>query len=271
MVVALVATALVAYGVVGYAYAASRISSASNTLNTVIDDQNVINSKTDNLKTKLAGTNVTPKTTVDELKLQRTVSDQLVTNSQNALPTIASDEASLAAAADTLKQQQWLTVLSRDRLNHEGDRITHALKALADQRTITGDYVQLGQYFQAFLDGNIDVATIGSKLSANDPTGTFAALSALKTDSAKGLQLSSAPGLPAEVKQYQLDLQTFANDFEKFLTATDSTTEGTYLTKVQAEAMKVDAYDWTKIGNQIDAFYQPLVDDYNAEGKKASS
>jgi hypothetical protein len=115
------------------------------------------------------------------------------------------------------------------------------------------------------------VLNIGTKLQANDLTGTFAALSALKTDAAKGLQLASAPGLPAEVKQYQTDLQLFEGDFEKFMTATDQATIDTYLKKIEADAVKVDGYDWTKIGNQVVAFYQPMIDDYNAEGKKASS
>jgi hypothetical protein len=271
VVVALAATALIAYGVVGYAYATNRISNATKALNSVVDHENNISTNTDPLMTKLAGTGVTVNTTADELKTQRTLSDQLIANSQNAIPTITGDDASLSAAGDTLQEQQWLTLFSRDQLTREADRIRHGRKALADQKTITGDYIQLGQYYQAFLDGNTDLLNLATKLRANDVTATFAALTSLKIDAAKGLQLSSAPGLPAEVKQYQTDLQTFAGDFEKFLTASDQATQDTYLTKIEADATKTDGYDWTKIGTQIVAFFQPMIDDYNAEGKKASS
>jgi hypothetical protein len=271
VIVGILAAALIGYGVVGYAFASSRISSADSALNSVIDHENAISKTSDDAMTKLSGVNVSSTATVTDLQGARTTADQLVTSSQSALPTVASDDASLASAKDKLDEQQWLTVISRDRLNHEVDRLTHARKALADQKTIMTDYTQLGQFFQSFLDENIDLVTIGT---TSDFAGELAAASKLKADAAKALPLAAAPGLPPEVHQYQLDLQTLANDFVTLLNAVvagDSATANAYVPKIKAEATTVDAHDWAKIGSQVTDFYKPLIDDYNAEGKLATA
>jgi hypothetical protein len=274
VIVGVVAAALIGYGVVGYAYAASRISNADSALNSVIDHENAISKATDDAMTALSGVNVTSTTTVAELQKARTSADTLVTSSQNALPTVAADDASLVSAGDKLNEQQWLMVISRDRVNKESDRLTHARKAVADQKAIMTDYAQLGQFFQAFLDENVDLLTIGDKANANDLTGAVAASTQLKTDAAKALPLAGAAGLPAEVHQYQVDLEALATDFVTFLNAAqagDNSTAVSLSSKIKAEATAVDSHDWSKIGGQIQDFYKPLIDDYNSEGHLATA
>ena len=272
--VALVLGAVVAYGVAGFAVASTRISSANKALNSVIDHENAITKSFNDLAAQLAKINLTSSTTTADLKTYRGLSDQLVSTSQGALPTVASDDASLASADAMLKEQQWLTALSKSRIDSASGRLGHARKALTDAKTIASDYVQLGGYYQAYFDGNIDLSMIGDALSANDLPAATTATNTLKTDAAKGLALASAPGLPAEVKAYQTDLATLADDFAKLLVAVakgDSTNGSKLLKTVEAEATKIDSYDWNAISDKIDAFYKPLIDDYNSEGHKATA
>ena len=51
----------------------------------------------------------------------------------------------------------------------------------------------------------------------------------------------------------------------------DSANGSQLLKTVEAEATKIDSYDWGAISDKIDAFYQPLIDDYNSEGHKATA
>jgi len=273
VVVAIVIGGVIAYGVAGFAVASSRISNASKALNTVIDHENAITKSFNDLADQLAKINLTSSTTAADLKSYRGLSDQLVSTSQAALPTVATDDASLASAASSLTEQGWLTALSKSRLDDASSRLRHARKALSDAKTIAGDYVQLGGYYQTFFDGNIDLTTIGTALSANDLPAATTATNTLKTDAAKGLALAGAPGLPPEVKEYETDLAKLADDFAKLLVAVvrGDTVKGSALLKtVEAEATKVDSYDWSAISDKIDAFYKPLIDDYNTEGHQAT-
>jgi len=273
VVVAIVLGAGIAYGVAGFAIASTRISSANRALNTVIDHENAITKSFNDLADQLAQVNLTSTTTAADLKSYRGLSDQLVNTSQGALPTVATDDASLASAAASLKEHEWLTVFSKSRLDDASGRLRHARKALSDAKTIAGDYVQLGGYYQAFFDGNLDLDTIGTALSANNLPAATTATNTLKADAAKGLALAGAPGLPSEVKEYQTDLAKLADDFSKLLVAVvrGDTVTGTALLKaVEAEATKVDSYDWSAISDKINAFYKPLIDDYNTEGHQAT-
>ena len=273
VVVALVLGGVVAYGVAGFAIATTRITSATKALNDVIDHENAITKSFNDLADQLSKVDLTSSTTTTDLKSYRGLSDQLVNTSQGALPTVANDDASLASAATALQEHQWLTVLSKSRLDDTSSRLRHARKALTDAKTIASDYVQLGGYYQAFFDGNIDLSTIGDALSNNDLAGATTATNTLKADAAKGLAMATAPGLPSEVKEYQTDLTKLADDFGKLLAAVakgDSKTGSALLKTVEAEANKIDTYDWSAISDKITAFYQPLIDDYNNEGHQAT-
>ena len=273
IVVLVVVVAAAGYAGAGYAFSASRLASAHSTYNTVISHQNTITDEFNAFDAKLSATNPTTVTSAD-LKSSRTTYDQLVSQAQAALPTIASDDASLAAAQSGLSDNSWLTVLNRSNLDHASAKIDHERSALASAKTLTADLVQLGTFYLSLYDGLIDVDTLDTKATAKDFTGAAAAVVALKTDIGKALLLSSAPGLPPEMKQFLTDFQSFAVDFAKLLndaTTGNSTAAQADLKVIEAEATKLQGYDFDKISTAIKSFYQTLIDAFNSEVVKANS
>lgn len=273
VIAVVVLVAVIGYGVAGFAFASSRINSARSTYNAVVSHQNTITEQFNAFDSKVATVNLSSVTS-DQLKQDRAAYEQLVSQSQAAQPTIASDDASLAAAQASLTTNSWLTVLSRSSLNQTSAKIGHERNALANAKTITGDLVLLGTFYESFDDALIDLDTLGAKAGKSDLTGAATAITALKNDVAKALQLSSAPGLPPEMKQFLTDLQTLAVDFGKLVSAAvanDSSGAQAALTAVKADATKVDAYDFDKISSAIKAYYQPLIDAFNSEISKANS
>jgi hypothetical protein len=96
----------------------------------------------------------------------------------------------------------------------------------------------------------------------------------MKTHVDKALQLSTAPGLPKELHDLMVDFQSLVADFGKLLDAAaagdlNSITAAEAL--VEKDANKISAYDFNKIGMEIDDFYKPLVDAFNAEMAKATA
>jgi hypothetical protein len=64
------------------------------------------------------------------------------------------------------------------------------------------------------------------------------------------------------------DFQTFVSDYGKQLDAQlagDDATVAAYQSTIQADLAKITAYDIDKIGTEIDAFYKPMIDRFNAE------
>jgi hypothetical protein len=47
--------------------------------------------------------------------------------------------------------------------------------------------------------------------------------------------------------------------------AGDDATVAAYQSTIQADLAKITAYDIDKIGTEIDAFYKPMIDRFNAE------
>lgn len=272
LVVVLVVVAIIGYGIAGFAFASSRIESARTAYNEVIAHQNSLADTFNTFSTQVQAINLT-NVTAAQLKQAQGVWDLLGSKSQAASPTIAADEATLATAQAKLKDNEWLTVFSRSRLDQTSNRIGHERKALAAAKTITADFVQIGAFYHSFFDAEIDLETLGTKLQEQDISGSVAADATLKSDLTKTLPLAGAPGLPAEVHQYLLDLQSLAVDFEKLLDALqagDASGLQAAANAATADAKKVDAYDWTKIGAAIDSFYQPLIDSFNSEVTKAN-
>ena len=86
--------------------------------------------------------------------------------------------------------------------------------------------------------------------------------------------LDKAPGLPAEMDTLLHDIQSLATDFSNLINAAakkDQAAATAAETALQADAAKVEAFDFTKASTEIDAFYKPLIDDYNAEIDKANA
>lgn len=271
ILVAVIVIGVVGYGAIGFAYAQTRISNADRALNTVISHQNQLNDAFKAIDTNFAALSTSSSFNPTQAK---GVVDKFVVTSQNAGHTIDQDDASLAAASNGLNDQPWLTVVSRGNLDHEAARIAHARKALANARTISNDYVLDGQFLQAFMDVLVDLDQLDTQASSADFTGAQTTLTAMKTHTAKALQLSSAPGLPQQLHALMLDLQTLTTDFGKLITAAQASDDAGVTAaeqSLQADANKISGYNFDSLGAQIDAFYKPLVDGFNSEMAAATS
>jgi hypothetical protein len=271
-IVVLLLVVVIGYAGAGFAFAASRIDGARSSYNAVVAHQNSITDTVNSFNSKF--TTTTTSTTAADLKADRSLLDQVVSKSQAAGATIASDDASLAAAQSSLTDNSWLTVLSRSSLDNYSAKIGHERKALADAKILTADYVQMGAFYQSFFDAVIDLDTVGTKTTDSDFAGAAASVSTMKADLAKALAASSAPGLPPEIHAFVVDFQTFATDIGGLLAAVnagDVSSAQSLSAKVQADVGKLEAYDFAKIGNEIAAYYKPTIDDFNSEISKANA
>ena len=273
IVAAVLVVTVMGYAGAGYAFSSSRLDGARNVYNDVVTHQNAITDEFNNINSKLTAVNLTSSSPTD-YQQSHDAYVQLVNQSQTAQPTIAADDASLAAAQSRLKDNAWLTVLNRSNLDQVSAKIGHERNALASARTITGDMVRLGTFFQSYDDAFLDLDTVSSKEQASDFSGAAAAIAKLKTDTAKAIQLSGAPGLPPEMKQLMTDMQTLAVDNAKLLddaTRSDAKAAQADVKAGEADVAKLEAYNYDTIINQVKSFYQPLIDAFNSEVAKANS
>ena len=270
--VVIVASAL-GYGVVGYAFASSRIAGARSAYNTVVSHQNVITEEFNTLDTKMTALSLSTATSSD-LQQNRASYVQLVSQSQSAEPTLTTDDAFLSRTQANLNQNSWLTLIRRSDLDQTSAKIGHERKALADAKAIAGDLVELGTFYQVFYDSLIDLDTLTAKATASDFTGAAAAIGTLKSDISKAIDLSSAPGLPPEMKLFLTDFQTLAMDVGKLLNAViagDTNGVQADVKAVDADNTKIQTYDFNKMSAATKAFYQPMIDAFNAEASIANS
>jgi hypothetical protein len=270
-VLAIVVVGIIGYAITGFAYAQTRIGNADRTLNAVISHQNNLNTTFKDIDTKFNGLS---STATFDPKAARTLIDQFVANAKSAGTAVDQDDTSLVSTKASLSEQQWLTTLSRGNLDKEAARIDHARAGLSNARTIAADYIQDGQFLQAFLDAAIDLDTLSALSATADLAGAKTTLTTMKTHVDKALQLSTAPGLPTELHALIVDFESLVTDFGKLLdaaAASDNAAITSAETSVEADANKIGKYDFTKIGTEIDTFYKPMVDAFNSEMAKATA
>lgn len=271
MIVVILLIGTIGYAVTGLAYAATRISSADRTLNTVVSHQNDLNATFKEIDSRFSALGTSSPFSPQQA---RGVVDQFVSSSETAGRTVADDDVSLVAASARLNEQQWLTGFSRGNLDKESNRIAHARRALASARTVAADYVLDGQFMQAFLDTVIDLDLLGKASANGDLAGAKTTLTTMKTHVDKALQLSTAPGLPPELHDMMVDFQNLVSDFTKLISAAeanDSAGFATYEKAVTGDANKMGSYSFNKMGAGIAAFYKPLIDTYNSEMAAATA
>jgi hypothetical protein len=271
VIVAVVVIGIIGYAVAGFAYASSRVAGANRSLNTVVSHQNSLNTTFKDMDTKFSGLN---SSSSFDPKAARTLIDQFVANAKSAGTAVDQDDASLVSARASLDGQQWLTVLSKGTLDKEAQRIDHARKGLSSAKVIASDYVQDGQFLQAFLDGIVDLDTLGTQSANADLPAAKTTLATMKTHVDNALQLSTAPGLPVELHDLMVDFQTLVGDFGKLLDAAAAGDVNAITGAEQAvekDATKISGYNFDKISTEIAAYYQPLVDTFNSEMQKATA
>lgn len=263
LVAILVVVAVVAYAGIGYAYAQGRLNSAKDTYNSVIAHENTY-ADTVNAASSISSSAFNASSIADA----KAKYADLVSKSQAAQPQIASDDSKLADADASLKQNSWLTLVSKSSLDKMSTKIGHLRNALAAAKEISADYVQLGTFYETLADAIGDLDTFTTKAQASDFTGATAAIEKLKTDTAKAITQDKAPGLPPEADTFLKDLQTVANDFSAVINAAVSGDESAYnaaVTKGDADVSKLQADDTNAIDAKTQAFYKPLIDKYNSE------
>jgi hypothetical protein len=271
VVVVIVLAGIIGYAVAGFAYASTRVANADRSLNTVVSHQNTLNSTFKDIDKQFNG--LSTNSTFNPTQT-RTVIEKFIANAKSAGVTVNQDDASLVSARAGLSTQQWLTAFSRSGLDREAARIDHARKALSHARSIADDYVRDGEFFQSFLDSMVDLDSFLNTSASGDFTAAKAVLPNMKTHVDYTLLLSTAPGLPADIHNLMVDLQTLVADFGKLidaLIANDSAAIVVAGKSVEADGTKIGAYDFTKIGLEVDAYYQPRVDAFNSEMAKATS
>ncbi len=271
VLIAVVVIGVIGYAIAGFAYASARVATTDRTLNTVISHQNTLNTTFKNVDSEFSA--LSSSTSFNSVQAQ-SVADEFVASATTAGATVNQDDASLAAAARSLDDRHWLTVFSQDLLQKEAVRITHARKALVDARTIAGDYVLDGRFLQAFLIASGDLDTLAAETSSSDLTAASSTLATMKADVDLALRLSTAPGLPADLQALMNDFETLVNDFGKLITASQSNNDSgvaAAATTIQSDADKISAYNYDKISADIDAYYQPLVADFNSQMAAATA
>ncbi|MGH7762860.1 MAG: hypothetical protein ACREOM_00385 [Candidatus Dormibacteraceae bacterium] len=271
VIIAIVIIGIIGYGVTGYAYATTRVANADRTLNTVVSHENNLNTTFKNIDTEF--NSLGANTTFNPLEA-RAVADQFVLGATRATTAVKQDDASLVTASSSLHAQSWLTLFSRTMLDKESSRIVHARTALADARSLAADYVQDGQFLEAFLDSAADLDTLAGQTSNSDLSGASATLTTMKTHVDKALQLSSAPGLPADLHALMTDFETLVADFGNLVTdaqANNDSAVSADAAKVQADSDRISSHNYDKISADIDTYYKPLVDDFNSEMAAAAA
>ncbi len=271
VLIAVVLIGIIGYAVTGFAYASSRVASMDRTLNTVISHQNTLNTTFKNVDgdfSALSGT-----TSFNSVQA-RSVADKFVASATKAGTTVNQDDVSLTTASTSLNDRRWLTLFSQSLLDKEASRVTHARKALADARTIAGDYVLDGQFLQAFLDASSDLESLATETSNSDLTAASSTVVTMKADVDKALRLSNGPGLPPDLRSLMNDFETLVADFGKLIIAAhandDSGVNRAAIT-IQSDADKISAYNYDKISADIDTYYQPLVADFNSQMAAATA
>jgi hypothetical protein len=269
VIVGILAASLAGYGVVGFALAAVRISGADSALSLAIAHVNDLNPTFKGIDSGFTGVNSANLTA----RQAKDLVDQFVGAAQGAHGTITDDVSALTNARDSFGDQQWLTAMSRGRMDSESARIGHALTALAAAKSVTADYVLDGQFLQAFFAAVINLETLGTEAQNKDLQGALATVATMKEDVDLALHLSTAPGLPSEVHQLMVDFQAVAIDFSNVLNASvagNTSAVNTGLAKLRTDTAKLQTFNGNAVGAKIDAFYKPMIDTYQSEMAKAT-
>jgi hypothetical protein len=271
VVIIIVVAGIIGYAVTGFAQAQTKVGNANRTLSTVISHQNsLIATFTDlNAKFKTLSSSSSP-----DPQQERALFDQFVANQKAAGTTDVQDDKTLVSARASLGEQQWLTVAARGNLDKEVTKIDHARKALSIAKTAAADYVRDGQFFQAYFDAAIDLEMLSSQVANADLSGATTTLITMKTHVNTALQLSSAPGLPAELHALMIDFGTFVTDFGKLLAgvaAGDDNAITSAENSVQIDAAKLGTYNMDNILAEIGAYYNPMVGAFDSEMAKAAA
>jgi hypothetical protein len=267
VVVVVLLIGVIAYVAAGYVFASSRISDATTAVNALNVHRRYVNATFD-----LLGTQLSSFETMGDPKVGKSTATQLTTETQSMTTLVGGDDLAMAAARSHLNDHQWLTSISSGRLAASAARVDHARKAAATLKSATGDYVLLGQFFQAYYQALLDWDTMSTDAKTRDFVGMSSQDALLKVDAGKALQLSAnAPGLPTQYHDYLTILPTFADDVGQELGAHTTADFDAASKRVGADQTALNAVDFAGTSAKITSYYQHYRDDFNAELDKATT
>jgi len=257
-------------GIIGYAgtgivYSGVLAASADRTINTVVSHQNSLNQSFTSINSELSALSASSTFNAQQAI---TLVDKSVSNSELATRTINQDDASLSSVEKQLAANRWLTAIGHSNVDRESTRLAHARDALAAARTIASDQVLDGRFWHALYTALGDLDTLNKQSGSGDLTSARSTLNTMQTDVTMAVQQSTSPGLPTDLHDLMVDLQSFVSDYGKQLDAQlagDDAGVAQYEVAIAADLTKLSAYDIDKIGKEIDAFYKPLIDRFNSQ------
>src|SRR5258708_26886767 len=252
--VVVLVVAIVGYAVAGYTFTSSRISDASGAISTANAQRVYVNTTFD-----LLDHQVTAFSTSTDLTAAKSDAMEVVNQSQTMSLTEVGDDQALASVRARLNDQQWLTSLNRGRLTAEAGRLDHARNAVVTARTAAGDYVQLGQFLQAYVQVLTDWDMVSSDTTNHDVVGAASADTSMQAAATNALLAPAAPRPPCHCHDYLTALQSYSVDVGKFLNAIATQdpaaldAAGKLLT---ADTAKLDAVDFSAPPPPLTSYYQ---------------
>lgn len=261
---------VISYAALGIALAGSRIAAAEHAVDQTVSHQNTLNATFGDINTQL--TALSAKSSFDPAQALALV-DSSVANSQLAAKTVEEDDSSLRDVEGSLHAQPWLTTVSGPGVERAAVRVRHAREALAIAREMVADQIAAGSFWQSLYGGLADLDTLGRQHDAGDVAGARASLAQLKEHVDQAARLSSSHGLPVELAALTGDLQKLAADYGRQL---DAEAAGNYdratliASDVAGDMARIGSYDVDDVGAEIDAYFKPSIDRYNAEIRAAT-
>jgi hypothetical protein len=262
---------VIAYAGTGIVYSGAQVADAERTLNAVVSHQNSLTTSFNEIHSEVAALN--GGSTFNSQQALALV-DKSVADAQAAIQTINQDDASLRSIERQLDGGRWLTAVGRSSVDRESARIGHARNALSAAKAIKTDEVLDGTFWHSLYSALAELDMVNTQNSTGDYVSARSTLTTMKDDVDHALQQSTSPGLPADLHNLMSDMQTFVSDYGHQLDAQlagDAASVAADQASLDTDRTKISSYDIDKIGTEIDAFYEPLIDRFNSEMSAATS
>jgi hypothetical protein len=256
---------IIAYAVLGIALAGSRVAAAEHAVDQTVSHQNTLNATFGDINSQL--TALGKKPSFDSAQALVLV-DRSVANSRVAAKTVDQDDTALRDAEARLRAQPWLTMVRGSSVERASTRVGHAREAMAIARSMAADQISAGRFWQALYGALADLGTLGRQHDGADLAGAHSSVAQMKVHADQAAQLSTSRGMPPEMAALSADLQKLAADYGHEL---DAESAGNYdaasliATDVATDKAKIGGYNVDRIGAEIDAYFKPSIDRYNAE------
>ena len=259
---------LIGYVLGGAAAAAGPVGKADKALRNTVDHENTVVDVLN--QDPLKGLDLSSTGNIPQAKAAMTAYKQKLNRVE---PTVSADRAALQSARPRL-QSSLLTLPEQATINHDRQRVDAALAALRSaQRGIDISKKQV-DFLNAVFDAAASFDELGKRMQANDLSGTASQIPATSDSVKKAMALAQPPDVPTAFMPFLKAMQQAADDLQKFIAAVqagDAAGVQKYLAAVEADGNALGATDQNSIDKAENNLFQPLIDNYNAQMKIASS